>query len=46
MVVVVRLQMLTKHLRGLNTGRREVRWLELHPADGREGRDEVRLRRN
>ena len=47
-VVVVGLQMLTEHFSGLNTGRREVGWLELHAGDkrdGRDGRDQYRLRR-
>ena len=46
MVVVVRLEMLAEHLSGLDTGRREVGRLELHAGDGREGRDDLRLRRN
>ena len=45
MVVVVWLQMLTKHFSGLDTGRREVGWLELHAGDERDGRDHWRLRR-
>ena len=45
MVVVVWLQMLTKHFSGLDTGRREVGWLELHAGDCRDGRDDLRLRR-
>ena len=45
MVVVIGLEVLAKHFSGLDTGWREVRWLELHPGDGRDGRDDWRLRR-
>ena len=41
-MVVVWLKVLTKHFGGLDTGRREVGWLELHGGDCRAGRDDLR----